>query len=511
MRGVGTLHAFLCFNSSCIHRSVVMDLSHAGGSSRTQGAPALSTQTTRCSVCHVLIQERDLASSWTDLVGTTHYICVGCHDAGNQPFFDAGVHQRNVYERAHIAAQVDDVMHRIHALESECTRLAVIQEQLSRELDGCKQNEAYLVARGATLQTYVERGLQAQMYSSRLSFGQLHRAGVGSQVARTASLDVVGIAGNVSPSNSETLITKMQIGLTELMRLASVWTLMSAQTVEDKGAIFCNNVKLLVVKSSFSVGDKCLQYANVLGVTENVFLAELVRQMVYCDVFAKNVTSFFRPRPERSNTTSRTKNPTPVLLVQLHKSTIEMITDFSSNLFTVNISEASSAGTFIHDRSAVVCAFGIVYASEYVDESDMSDGEVLASLDYTQPNYTRISPHITQNVGNAPLLSFQVPKNKAFSLYLFNLSDADLCVLKGTVLGNQDRGSTVIEGDSLISHQYSSRKYQPDTNVPANGVSLVLLDMHMPQHSITEKYDLKDANNNIFLRVETSLAMRADK
>ena len=453
-----------------------------------------------------------MASSWVDDEGTTHYICVGCYDAGNHPFFDAGVHQRNVYERAHIAAQVDDVMHRIHALESECTRLAVIQQQMARELYNCKQEEAYLVARDATLQTYVERGMKAQKYGSRLTLAQLHPARVGSQVARTASLDVVGIAGNVCPSDSERLVTKMQIGATELGKLASAWTAMSAPTVEEKGDVFCNNVKYLVVKSTFSVGKKCLQYANVLGVTENGFLAELLRQMVYCDVFAKNVTSFFEPRPARSDTFSRTKNRTPVLLVQLHNRTSEMIANFSSNLFTVELSEASSAGTIIRDRSAIVCAIGIVYTSEYVDEDDLSGAEMQVSDDDdgdARQNYTRISPHITKNAEKVALLSFQVPKNKAFSLYLFNLSDTDLCVFKGTIIGNDDRGSVVIEGDSLISHQYSSRKHQPDTNVPANGVSLVV-DMCEPQPSITQKYELKDANNNVFLRVETSLAMRAD-
>jgi len=273
---------------------------------------------------------------------------------------------------------MDAVVHRKNALESVCTRLAVIQQQMAHELHDCKQEEAYLASRDATLQTYVERGLQAQKYTSRRVFAQLDPVGGGLQVARTASLNVVGIDGNVRPSDSERLITEMQIGLTELEKLVSAWTAMSAHTVEEKGDIFCDNVKYLVVKSTFSVGKKCLQHANVLGVTENVFLAELLRKMVYCDVFAKNMTSFFAPSPAGSDTFSRTHNRTPVLLGKLQKRTSEMITNFSSNLFTVNISEATSAGTLIHDRSAILCAIGIVYTSEYVDESDLSDAEMQA-------------------------------------------------------------------------------------------------------------------------------------
>ena len=48
---------------------------------------------------------------------------------------------------------------------------------------------------------------------------------------------------------------------------------------------------------------------------------------------------------------------------------------------------------------------------------------------------------------------------------------------------------------------------EPDTNVPADGFSLVV-DMREPQPSTTMDYTLKDANNNVFLRVETSLATR---
>jgi hypothetical protein len=111
-------------------------------------------------------------------------------------------------------------------------------------------------------------------------------------------------------------------------------------------------------------------------------------------------------------------------------------------------------------------------------------------------------------VHNAPLLSFQVPENKAFSLYLFNLSDADLCVLKDTLVEIKHYNSVIIEGDVLVSHKYSSRKNEPDTNIPANGVSLVV-KMTRAQPPTTQKYELKDANNRVFLRVETSLATQS--
>jgi hypothetical protein len=190
-----------------------------------------------------------------------------------------------------------------------------------------------------------------------------------------------------------------------------------------------------------------------------------------------------------------------------------MIANFSSNLFKVDISEATSAGKVAHVRSALLCVIGIVYKSDEVLEDDTSDVEMEEPDDedgIMPPNYTRISPHITNNVDDAPLLSFQVPKNMAFAMYLFNWSDADLCVRKGTVISNGDQQSVVAEGDWLLSHRHSSRQNQPDTNVPAQGVSLVV-DMLEAQPVETQKHALKDINNKIFLRVETSLATRPDR
>jgi len=513
-----------------------MYLSHAGESSRTQGTPVPRTAAS-CGVCNVFIRQKDMAYSWADPEGTSHYICVGCHEAGNIPFFDARVHQRNQHERVHIAEQMHVVTHRMHeleservhiteqmhvvmlrmhGLESERTRLAGMQQNMAGELRHCKETYDCLVVRDGTLQTYVERDVQAKKYHSGFVFAHpFPGAGGGLQVARSTLLDGVERDGNISSSHSTPLITKMQIGLTTLGALASAWATMSEAMIEAKGDTFYYNLRCLAVKCNFDPGSKSLIYANVLGVTEDVFLTELIRKMFFCDFFANNTTSRFQPAVRSNSGIPRAKYR-EVLLAELHKITTNMIANFSSNLFTVNMLEATSAGTFTHARSAILCAVGIVCKGEDVYYREMSDGEMsdgempCPGDDNDASTYTRISPHITNNVDHAPLLSFQVPKNKAFSLYLFNLSDADLCVLKGTLVENKHHNSVIIEGDVLISQKCSSRKNEPDTNIPANGVSLVV-HMTRAQPSTTQKYELKDANNRVFLYVETSLATRSNQ
>jgi len=306
---------------------------------------------------------------------------------------------------------------------------------------------------------------------------------------------------NASTSDNTPLMTEMKRGLKDLATLASVWATMSDDMVEEKGDTFGYNVKCLM-GSNLDVGKKCLMYANVLGVAESVDLTKLLREMFFCDFFANNTSVLFKPNLEKYGSVKRQKLRTPALLVQLHKKTSDMITNFSSNLFTVNILQTTSAGISTHVGSAMLCAIGIVRKS-HTYYSDLSDSEMADDGDDDDTTPTRISPLITNNADGAPLLSFHVGKKQQFSLYLFNLSEADLCVLKDTVI-NKDHSSVVIQGDSLFAHQYSNRRNQPDTNVPANGVSLVV-NTNEPQSWTTQKYTLKDANNNIFLRVETSL------
>lgn len=475
-----------------------------------------------------------MAYAWVDTEGTSHYICAGCHEAGNVPCFDAMVHQRNQHERFHIAEQIHMVTHRMHEieieqvhiteqmhvvtlrmheLESERTLLVDRQQNMAQEHRHCKETYHCLVVRDGTVQTYLERDLQAQKFQSALvSARAFPGAGGGSQVAGSTLLDGVERDGNVSSSHSTPLITKMKIGLTKLEALASPWATMSDAMMVEKGDTFFNNMRCLVVKCNFDLGKKSLMCARVLGVTEDVFLTELVRKMFFCDFFANNTASRFQ-RTVHSNSSIPRVKYREVLLAQVHEITTNMITNFSSNLFTVNMLETTSAGTFTHARSVILCAIGIVCKGEDVYCDAMSDAEI-SEDDMPYPGdddgttYTRISPYITDSVHNAPLLSFQVPENKAFSLYLFNLSDADLCVLKRTLVEIKHYNSVIIEGDVLVSHKYSSRKNEPDTNIPANGVSLVL-KMTRAQPPTTQKYELKDTNNRVFLRVETSLATQS--
>jgi hypothetical protein len=317
--------------------------------------------------------------------------------------------------------------------------------------------------------------------------------------------------GNVSTSDSLLPLTEMKKGLSALQQLVSAWATMSPDDVQEQGSDFGYNVKCLALKTMFNPGDKCLMYAKVFGITKNVFLTELVRKMFFSDFFANNVTSRFASDSKKPTGVPRTKHTTPVLLVQLQQKTSNMITNFLSNLFTVNVLPATSAGPFTHPQSVIICAVAIVQTCNKNYDSGSSHDGMSEDDDeeVDEITYTRISPHITNNVDGVPLLSFQVPKKTSFSLYLFNLSDADLCVLKGTVISS-DKNSVIIEGDMLISHKYSSRKHLPDTSVPANGVSLVV-NTNEAQYSTTQKYTLKDANNNIFLCVETSLATLYDQ
>jgi hypothetical protein len=137
--------------------------------------------------------------------------------------------------------------------------------------------------------------------------------------------------------------------------------------------------------------------------------------------------------------------------------------------------------------------------NDYESDSEMADDA--GDNDYTP---IRISPLITNSADGAPLLSFYLGKKQVFQLFLFNLSEADLCVSKDTVMKDV-HSSVVIEGGELFAHAHSKRRSLPDTNVPANGVSLVV-NMDKPQSPTILKYTLKDANNNIFLYVQTSLS-----
>jgi hypothetical protein len=479
-----------------------------------------------------------MAFSYVDPDGTSHYICNGCHEAGNIPFFDARVHQRNQHERVHIAEQMHVVTHRMHELEGERvhiteqmhvvtlrmhelerehTRLAGLQQKMAQELRHCNETYGCLVVRDGTLQTYVERDVQAQKYHSGLiSAHAFPAAGQGLQVARPTLVDVVERDGNISNSQSAALITRMQTGLTQLGELASAWDTMSEAMIQAKGDdTFFYNVRCLSAKCKFDPGRKSQLCADVLGVAEDVFLTDLVRKMFFCDFFANNTTSRFHPGVRSNPGMPRAKYRMPVL-AEVHKIITNMITNFSSNLFTVNVLTATSAGTCTHARSAILCAIGMVRKGEdasggEMSDSEMSDGEMPCQGDDNDgTTYTRISPHITNNVANVPLLSFQVPRNSEFSLYLFNLSDADLCVLKGTLVEIKHYNSVIMEGDVLISKSYSSRRNQLDTNIPANGVSLVV-NMTLAQSWTTQQYELKDANSRVFLRVETSLATRTER
>jgi hypothetical protein len=490
-----------------------MYLSQAGESSRTQWTPARSTEATLCAVCGVSIQQKGMASSWMGVDETLHYVCVSCLEAGNTPIFNTGVHQRNLYERVHIAEQMLTVANCKNKLQSECARLAAIQQHMAHEIDKCNKKFANLATRNDILQFQIARDEQAQMYPHHRVVAHLDSAaGSRAQVARAALLDKVQRDGNVSTSDSLLPLTEMKKGLSALQQLVSAWATMSPDDVQEQGNDFGYKVKCLALKTMFNPGDKCLMYAKVFGITKNVFLTELVRKMFFSDFFANNVTSRFASDSKKPTGVPRTKHTTPVLLVQLQEKTSNMITNFLSNLFTVNVLPATSAGPFTHPQSVIICAVAIVQTCNKNYDSGSSHDGMSEDDDeeVDEITYTRISPHITNNVDDAPLLSFQVPKNMAFAMYLFNWSDADLCVRKGTVISNGDQQSVVAEGDWLLSHQYSSRQNQPDTNVPAHGVSLVV-DMLEAQPAETQKYALKDTNNKIFLRVETSLATRPDR
>ena len=435
------------------------------------------------------------------------------------PGFDAGVLNHALLQREHIAEQMHKMAEHINGLQSEYARLSAMQVHVARELHHCNQEQAELAGRHVMLQNYLERQQLAQQRAAQDVFPvhpgratpmhlEGHAGGWGLPRIGSPLLESMQGGAGAHTTHSAVVLAEMQGGLTELKNLVSSMSLMSGDAVARRGLEFENHVHYLMVKSSFLAGTKCMQYANVLGVTHNVFLCNLLRKAVFCDVFAKTPSGQFSGDKPEHNTWNRTRLRAPALLVGLQKKASDILANFSSSLLTINVSEATSPVTFAGVRSAIICAVGVVHKSQYdypyeddewQDEKQDSDDEVQYCA--------RILPEITRSdVDSVPLLSFQVPRNNGFSLYMFNLSDADLCLFKNTVI-DTEFGSARITEDSLVSHTVSRMRNEPDNNVPADGFSLVV-DMPEPQPSTTMDYTLKDANNKVFLRVETSLATR---
>jgi len=328
-------------------------------------------------------------------------------------------------------SQLEAVVRRIDGLESEYNRLKTIQQDMARELHECKLEQQHLQQRDEALRVVLRRELAAHMRGKPTAIylhlvsnmGPLRTEthlnhGMSMLVDETAL-----ISGNAT--ETETLFANIQIGLAQLATRAFV----QEHPVEAAAQHVTTCVKYLTVTSSYCTWKKYLQNTDVFGVAQDVFLSALLHMMVFSTEFAKTSSALYYCPFVKSDTHARTITPNNMLLEHLKQQTSDMIKAFSSNLLIVETCVPTGPSTFPVFRSAIVCAIGVMYRSEYADDEccdeDMYDPDKHNNMMCN--NADRISPVIT--MCDVPILSFQVPRNMGFSLYLYSVSDTDLCVL----------------------------------------------------------------------------------